>query len=535
MPTRTTYTPAQLLARRDSPTVLKADGTFDVERHRAKPALTITVRGNNGEIQTITAPAVSGGVSAKSLSETTVTPGNPSDYGTAVDHSDRSLFGKPPVLQDTKQGQVKDCFLVSAIAAIAASHPEHIPSLVRDTKTGIAPLQARFTRGNNVTWVGTDATVDEWYTPFGASGVLYPIIMQKGYAYFRNGKNTIDDLNIGWSGDVFRDLGYTVMAVSPNDPTCVTTLMAWLAQTPENPNGQPVTMLSTPTGGTYFPEYHEMVLVACNPILGTNDAYITIYNQWQYDGGRVRDGNPSDGFVTCKLSDAMKEIQVFTTATNPTFPIVSVSTGDTPAKPSLPASNPGADPAIAPPTPVPPPPEPPQTPDPVEPPPPPAITPKPPLTPIPDPENEDPTPDPSSPTITPAPPETPPMTNIPIPLEDLLAHPKSTGGVLTNNGVRTFIAFKGTGSLSYVLPNDFQAGFYAFRLTTRTDKPRKVCVGIYVDGEKVHMVYGFPDQDELAFFAYFYKLRAGMTLRIEATDPGLLLYGAQLNPLNVGA
>jgi hypothetical protein len=492
----TTYTPAQLLSRHDARSVLKPDGSFDVEKHRAKPPLTFSVRGKDGTIQTITTDAVAGGgASAMALSETVVIPGNPSDYGTAIDYSGRTFIPPQLVWQDGKQGQVKCCFLIAALMSMAVALPDHVRSILRDVKTGNGRYQTRFTRNNNTTWVGTDATVTEWYTPFGSTGVLYPIAVQKAYAYFRNGKNTIDDLNIGWSGNVFMDFGYaTVMAVSPADPTCATTLLAWMAKTSENPNGQPVTMLSTPTGGTLFPEYHEMPVASVVPIPNSTDVLIKIYNEWSYDGGRVQDANPSDGYVTFRLSEAAKEIQVFTTATNPTFPIIAATTGDTPA----PSPPPIATPAPAP------------VPEPID----------PPVQTKPAPDSNPPKVDSSEPT--PAIPSPTPPENPAVKPYTITSFDDSRNG---KNGI------------FHRLSNDFPAGVYEVSLYANTTYNGPLTPRVILHGpERSREVYPQPNRPqcpspEIRLMAFARTCRAGDDFRIEFATPGTRIVSMTFVPV----
>ncbi len=324
---RTRHTRLQLLARPDSHEVLTPDGTFDVDRHRKKPWQSVVLPGDTKPTQI--PPVTAASAPKAGAADIILTPPNPTDYGTATDGSAHTFVPSQTSVDDGLQGQLSDCYAIAAVNSIAIDHGDFI----RYAFTRVGSLyESRFIRNGQVTRVRVDGTVDTYYTPFGPTGALYPITFLKAYAQYRTGENTVASLNIGWSGNVFSDLGLTAVAMSPVDPNAVTSLMAWLSA------DQPVCVMCKNAGsGKYMPNDHEISVVGVQPIAGNpKDATLILRNQWGFDGGSVGDSNPKDGIITVLLSALAPDIQLFTTAmgfpalptpiTGPTVPVSGPTT-----------------------------------------------------------------------------------------------------------------------------------------------------------------------------------------------------------------
>jgi hypothetical protein len=252
--------------------------------------------------------------------------------------------------------------------------------------------------------------------------------------------------------------------------------MAWQAQTAQDPKGKPITML---TNGNIDPgvplvKSHKIVVLNVAPIPGTaNDAVITAFNEWGYDGAGD-DGNAGDGIVTFKLSAARFSISCFTTCTNPTFPILAKpGTAPTPA----PTPPPIATPAPAP------------VPEPIDP-----------------PVQTKPAPDPTP--VTPAPKPTPSPTPAPIVrMPYVLSGPTST------------------------LPSSFVAGWYELGITSLDSTAGIPRVVVSVNGIAVAEIY--PHEKARMMLAGTHYFQPGNTVAIQPMDKGFVLKSAVLNPLPI--
>lgn len=313
---RAHYTPAQLIARGRG--VVHNDGTFNLDRHRLKGSFYAIDTGGHA----VLIPTVSLPVTGSAVAEPTIHCPNPTDYGNAVDRSDLPLNPTTYDLRIAPQNQTNFCYGLADFGAVSLVHPDWEWSITRtDSTTAPGLYSIRYDISGAGTWYQTDGTVNTTISPIGDNCLAGPVLT-KTYAKKRTGANTIASIAFGYS--IFGDLGLDVLAVSPTDADCVTTLMVWQTPTAAHPKGLPVTMLTGPAipAGVPLIASHKYTFISITPILGTpNDGMVTAYNGWGYDGAGS-DANPSDGLVTFKLSAARDGISAFTAGTNPRFTVL---------------------------------------------------------------------------------------------------------------------------------------------------------------------------------------------------------------------
>ena len=117
---------------------------------------------------------------------------------------------------------------LAQLVEFAHQQPRSIRSVI--TQIGPGLYEVRFARNGRVTRVRTDGRVNAAFAHPGPKKALWPMILEKAYAYFRVGTNKIESLAYGFPGAVLSDLGYkTVVNITPASVQILTVLMAWLS------------------------------------------------------------------------------------------------------------------------------------------------------------------------------------------------------------------------------------------------------------------------------------------------------------------
>jgi len=223
--------------------------------------------------------------------------------------SDHPLFSSSgPAENDIIQGQVGDCYFVSALSGTAKADPLRIRDTVVDLGDGSYAVQfwnngqPQFYRvdGNLPTWHGSTVP---YYANFGAEGSIWVPIIEKAFTYFRSGANSYQSI---WGGgdDEFHALNGQLLENVYGTSAWDTLLKIKNAMD----NGKQViagTPGSAPTNGAPAVENHmytvDHVDVQNVNILGLNFTIpvdIVLRNPWGYDGAG-NDSTPNDGYVTC--------------------------------------------------------------------------------------------------------------------------------------------------------------------------------------------------------------------------------------------
>ncbi|MCK5945269.1 MAG: hypothetical protein KAI24_24990, partial [Planctomycetes bacterium] len=119
-----------------------------------------------------------------------------------MDKSAQPLFGPGgPSEDDVLQGAVGDCYFMAVLSAIAHQQPEEIRKMV--TSLGDGSYAVRFFRNGQPCYVRVDG--DLWTTLGGAvqyakpgpSGAIWVPIVEKAFAFFREGAGTFASINGG--------------------------------------------------------------------------------------------------------------------------------------------------------------------------------------------------------------------------------------------------------------------------------------------------------------------------------------------------
>ena len=116
-----------------------------------------------------------------------------------------SLFSGNPTHTDIRQGAAGDCYFLSSLAAIADTNSNDINQAV--TSLGDGTYAVRYYNNGSPVYVRVDG-----YLPINGNGLTYAglgltnsiwvPIMEKAYAYFREGLNSYDSIYGGWMSGV---------------------------------------------------------------------------------------------------------------------------------------------------------------------------------------------------------------------------------------------------------------------------------------------------------------------------------------------
>jgi hypothetical protein len=210
-----------------------------------------------------------------------------------------SLWGTGPVQEDINQGQVGDCFFLSALQSLSRLQTDKLREMAADLGDGSYAVQ--FTRNGVTEYVRVDGDLptNSWgglnYNRPGASGDQWASIMEKAYALFRTGQNSYASLDTGWTVPVYWDLGFsnaTTFGLPADQNAFYTTVNTALSQK----RAVDVGTLSTISGGAPLATRHVYsVLGVSRDASGT--VWVTLRNPWGFDGYNW-DANSWDGILT---------------------------------------------------------------------------------------------------------------------------------------------------------------------------------------------------------------------------------------------
>ncbi|MCL2641073.1 MAG: C2 family cysteine protease, partial [Phycisphaerales bacterium] len=136
---------------------------------------------------------------------------DPTDSGKTANYKNYSLFGSRPLHTDINQGSLADCYFLASLASFAYSMPGRLMQMAVDLGDGTYAVQ--FKRNGTMQYVRVDADLpvnssgNLIYNKIKSGGAIWGSIMEKAYAFFRNGKGTYTSLNLGWTGNVYSDFG----------------------------------------------------------------------------------------------------------------------------------------------------------------------------------------------------------------------------------------------------------------------------------------------------------------------------------------
>jgi hypothetical protein len=230
--------------------------------------------------------------------------------------STRPLFSKyGPRVSDVTQGQLGDCYLLASLASVAQADPNIIRQRIADLGDGTYIVQ--FNVGATRSFVRVDAdlplnsSMDLAYAQLGHQSSLWVAIVEKAYAFFRNGDARYASIEGGYMGDVYEDLGLNTDSIFS-----ASTGQSLLLQLKDALDGGEAVTFGTSTkivSGVPVVTGHAYVV---DKVLTNSSGGVTglrLINPWGVDGAGS-DG-VDDGYVTLTASQALSVFWFACTAT----------------------------------------------------------------------------------------------------------------------------------------------------------------------------------------------------------------------------
>jgi hypothetical protein len=157
--------------------------------------------------------------------------------------------------KDVSQGAIGDCYFLASLAAVAGTHPELIQNAIKKNDDGTVTVT--FHQGGELVPITVDADLPRvrWpvldgaqvYGGGGASGELWPALVEKAYAQWKGSYDAIG--NGGWPGSALEAItgkGPDSLALRGLDPAAVAARIGELAKaktpiTATTPEHSPIT------------------------------------------------------------------------------------------------------------------------------------------------------------------------------------------------------------------------------------------------------------------------------------------------------
>jgi hypothetical protein len=211
------------------------------------------------------------------------------------------LFVNGPQFSDIRQGANGDCYFLSSLGALAQNEPQDIVQAI--TPLGDGTYAVRFFRNGQSVYLRIDADLPVnngslCYAHAGSQGQIWAPLMEKAYAFFRDGQNSYASIWGGWMSDVFKDVVNSgTNTVWMSSSTSLTSLASFL--TTQLQEGHAVTAGSYSTSiGPIIGDHAYMIQSVTTTNQGT---FVTVYNPWGVDGVSY-DSNPGDGLLTLPIA-----------------------------------------------------------------------------------------------------------------------------------------------------------------------------------------------------------------------------------------
>jgi Calpain family cysteine protease/RTX calcium-binding nonapeptide repeat (4 copies) len=221
------------------------------------------------------------------------------------DFSDNPLFSSAgPSPTDVRQGYVGDCYFMATLAAIARVNPDIIRQSVADLGDGTYAV--RFRAGGLETYIRVDGDLPTSgntpaYARLGAQGSTWVAILEKAFAYYRNGSGTYASLGGGWMSEAFADFGYGAESItSVTDGVALLNLIRTLLL-----QNKAVTLAVRNVAGTPLIANHAYTVDRVIVDAAGNPTFLRLRNPWGYDGAGS-DSNYWDGYVKITPQQAMQ-------------------------------------------------------------------------------------------------------------------------------------------------------------------------------------------------------------------------------------
>ncbi|MFO0878256.1 MAG: C2 family cysteine protease [Gemmataceae bacterium] len=224
---------------------------------------------------------------------------DPTDGTFYKNFGNRYLFNGTPGVNDVDQNHLGDSWLQAAMGAMVKASSNSIEQTVADLGDGTfaVRLGGKYYRVDADLPTKSEASEELVYGGFGSGGTLWAALIEKAYAFHRDGSNTYASLNGGLIKDALaamgaKDTGLKLFSTYANATAMLQDIQAKLnAGLAVGAGG-----IDQVPSGTPLVTNHAYTVISVNFESGV-PVSITLRNPWAKDGGGSTDGN-DDGYVT---------------------------------------------------------------------------------------------------------------------------------------------------------------------------------------------------------------------------------------------
>jgi hypothetical protein len=164
------------------------------------------------------------------------------------------------------------------------------------TELGDGTYAVRFYRDGSEVYLRLDADMPSAYAALTPEGETWVMLMEKAYAFFRQGGNSYGSLEGGESGIVFREL----TGESSQTQFFSGTLASLASYIGTNlAAGHSITLKSGSNAASPIFGLHAYMVKSIEGV--DDEAYVTVYNPWGFDGCSY-DSNPNDGLLRLSIA-----------------------------------------------------------------------------------------------------------------------------------------------------------------------------------------------------------------------------------------
>lgn len=209
-----------------------------------------------------------------------------------------------PSINDIRQGNLGDCWLLSGLGGIALDNPFALRQNVVDFDDGTygVRLGSKFYRVDDD--LASTSSGSPAYAKLGAQNSMWVAVVEKAYAHYRTGANSFVSLEGGWSVDVNKAFGATSTGNNAFSSYANATALANEIFSRWNTYGAVTVGFVDGRYGKYIPgvdliNNHMYTVFSVTRVNGVVTA-ITLRNPWGIDtdsASGARDGN-NNGYVT---------------------------------------------------------------------------------------------------------------------------------------------------------------------------------------------------------------------------------------------
>jgi fibronectin type 3 domain-containing protein len=228
---------------------------------------------------------------------------DPTDSGTTK-KINLSLWGTGPVADDVRQGAVGDCYYLAAIAAMANTSPARLLETAVDMGDGTYTVEFFNYANNNqrvYVRIDNDFSVGGFsgglkFANLGPNNVMWTMVLEKAWAYYRTGANTYASTSAGWMGSVF-----TVFNVRSTEfHTANYSESAFYSMVSSAlSSGKPVTLASY--SGPYLVNGHAYTIISASKDSSGVTRYV-VRNPWGSSGTYMEN---SQGYATLTFAQML--------------------------------------------------------------------------------------------------------------------------------------------------------------------------------------------------------------------------------------